>query len=62
MSSTERYEPDEVSAAISAALDDLIGPAPEELVEEQAQKPSRPPLDSGVQEEQFRSNPTRYGA
>lgn len=62
MSSTERYEPDEVSAAISAALDDLIGPTPDELVAEQAQKPPRPPHDSGVEEEQFRISPTRYWA
>ncbi len=62
MPSIEPYEPDDVSAAISAALDDLIGPVPDELVEEQTQKPARPPLDSGVEEEQFRHNPTRYGA
>ncbi len=62
MPSIEPYEPDDVSAAINAALDDLIGPAPDELVAEQAQKPARPPRDSGVEEEQFRLNPTRYGA
>ena len=62
MSSTEPYRSDEVSAAISAALDELIGPAPDELVEEQAPHPPRPPLDSGAEEELFRLNPTRYGA
>lgn len=61
MSSTEPYEPDAASAAISAALDDLIGPAPDESVEEQALKPSRPPLDSGVEEEVYRLNSMRYG-
>ena len=43
MSSTEPYQPDELTVAISAALDDLIGPVPDEIVEEQAAKPSRPP-------------------
>ncbi len=62
MSSTEPYEPDAASAAISAALDDLMGPAPDELVEEQALKPARPPLDSGAEEELYRFNPIRYGA
>ena len=62
MSSTEPYQPDELAVAISAALDDLIGPIPDELVEEQAAKPSRPPFDSGVEEELSRLNPTRYGA
>lgn len=62
MSSTEPYQPDEVSASISAALDALIGPVPDELVEEQALKPPRPPFDSGVEEELFRHNPARYGA
>ena len=61
MSSTEPYQPDEMSAAISAALDDLIGPVPDEFAEEQPPGPSRPPPDSGVEEELFRVNPTRYG-
>lgn len=60
MSSTEPHQPDAVSAAISAALDELIGPAPDEVVQEQAQKPARPPLDSGIEEEQARFN--RYWA
>ena len=62
MSSTEPYEPDAASAAISAALDDLIGPAPDESVEGQALKPSRPPLDSGVEEELYRLNSMRGGS
>ena len=61
MSSTEPYQPDEESAALSAALDELIGPVPDELIEERAPDRSRPPPDSGVEEELFRVNPTRYG-
>lgn len=62
MASTEPYQPDEQAAAITAALDALLGTPPEELVEEQPPNPPRPPLDSGAEEELHRLNPTRYGA
>ncbi|CAN5121928.1 hypothetical protein BH24ACT1_BH24ACT1_06270 [soil metagenome] len=64
MASTEPYQPDKESAAISAALDELIGAPPDddELVEEQPPNPPRPPFDSGIEEEQDRLNPSGYGA
>ena len=45
MALTEPHQPDEQSAAISAALDALLGPAPDadDLVVEQSPNPRRPP-------------------
>lgn len=51
-------QPNELSAAIDAALDDLIGPLVTEYVEERPPNPPRPPFDPGVEEEQNRN--TRY--
>ncbi|CAN5716522.1 hypothetical protein BH24ACT2_BH24ACT2_05490 [soil metagenome] len=55
-------QPHDLSAAISAALDDLIGPLAPEYVEERPPNGSRPPLDSGVEEELARTSFTHYGA
>ena len=59
MASTEPHQPDEQSAAISAALYDLLGPplGADDLVEEQSPNPRRPPIGSGVEEQQARLNP-----
>ena len=62
MASSKPDRPDDLSAAISAALDDLIGPLTPEFVEEQPPNPSRPPLDSGAEEALARISFTRYGA
>jgi hypothetical protein len=56
MTPSQAGQPEELSAAINAALDELIGPATSELVEEQPPNPSRPPLDSGVEDELARLN------
>jgi hypothetical protein len=62
MAPSKPDQPNDLLAAISAALDDLIGPSTSELVEEQPPNPPRPPLDSGVEEELARVWVTRYGA
>jgi hypothetical protein len=56
MTPAQARQPDEFSAAVNAALDELIGPATSELVEERPPNPSRPPLDSGVEDELARLN------
>jgi hypothetical protein len=55
MASPHPDQPDDLSAAISAALDDLTSPATSEFVEERPPNPSQPPLDSGVEDELARS-------
>ncbi len=62
MASPKPDQPHDLSAAISAALDDLIGPLTPEYVEERPPSPSRPPLDSGVDDELARTSVTHYGA
>lgn len=62
MAPSKPDQPYDLSAAISAALDELIGPLAPEFVEEQPPNASRPPLDSGVEEELARTSFTHYGA
>lgn len=51
---------DELSAAVSAALDDLLGPDPVELVEEQRPDSGVGNVD-GASEEHRRTFPALYG-
>lgn len=51
---------EDLSAAVSAALDDLLGPDPVEIVEEQ-EPDSGLPDASGTSEEHYRTFPARYG-
>lgn len=62
VTSSHRSQPDDLTAAIDAALDIELGPVPDEFVEEQPPNPPRPPLDSGKAEELDRTYFTRYGA